>query len=53
MLERLQHIPAPGESLRWKGHQFEIRAMDGPRIERVQITRRGPPTTAPGSRRSG
>lgn len=41
MLERLQHIPAPGESLRWKGHQFEISAMDGPRIERVQITRRG------------
>ncbi|MCX5932729.1 MAG: hemolysin, partial [Cyanobacteria bacterium] len=40
MLERLQHIPAPGESLRWKGHQFEISAMDGPRIERVQITRR-------------
>jgi CBS domain containing-hemolysin-like protein len=40
LLERLQHIPAPGESLRWKGHQFEIMAMDGPRIERVAITRR-------------
>ncbi len=40
LLERLQHIPAPGESLRWKGHQFVITAMDGPRIERVQITRR-------------
>ncbi len=41
LLERLQHIPAPGEMLRWKGHQFVITAMDGPRIERVQITRRG------------
>ena len=40
LLERLQHIPAPGESLRWKGHQFLIVAMDGPRIERVEITRR-------------
>jgi CBS domain containing-hemolysin-like protein len=27
--------------LRWKGHQFVITAMDGPRIDRVQITRRG------------
>ena len=40
LLERLQHIPAPGESLRWNGHQFLIMAMDGPRIERVEITRR-------------
>ena len=38
LLERLQHIAAPGESLRWKGHHFEITAMDGPRIERVHIT---------------
>jgi CBS domain containing-hemolysin-like protein len=42
LLERLQHIPTPGESLRWKGDQFVISAMDGPRIERVQITRRPP-----------
>ena len=40
LLERLQHIPAPGETLRWKGHQFLITAMDGPRIDRVEITRR-------------
>jgi CBS domain containing-hemolysin-like protein len=40
LLERLQHIPAPGEILRWKGHQFRIMAMDGPRIDRVEITRR-------------
>jgi putative hemolysin len=37
VLERLQHIPAPGEGLRWKGYQFRILAMDGPRIERVQV----------------
>ncbi|MFZ9167960.1 hemolysin family protein [Vulcanococcus sp.] len=42
LLERLQHIPSPGEIVRWKGHQFEILAMDGPRIERVEISRRLP-----------
>ncbi|MEI6830527.1 MAG: hemolysin family protein [Synechococcaceae cyanobacterium ELA445] len=40
LLERLQHIPSAGESLSWHGHGFEIVAMDGPRIERVQITQR-------------
>ena len=40
LLERLQHIPSPGESVFWKGHQFEVLAMDGPRIERVEISRR-------------
>ena len=39
LLERLQHIPCAGESLRWKGYQFRILAMDGPRIARVQIER--------------
>ena len=39
LLERLQHIPAVGEGLRWKGHQFRVLVMDGPRIERVQIER--------------
>ena len=41
LLERLQHIPTPGEGLRWKGFQFRVMAMDGPRIARVQIDRRG------------
>ncbi|MHA3961251.1 hemolysin family protein [Synechococcus sp. LTW-G] len=40
LLERLQHIPSPGESVFWKGHQFEVLAMDGPRIDRVEISRR-------------
>ncbi len=37
LLERFQHIPAPGESLRWKRARFTVLSMDGPRIERVQI----------------
>jgi len=37
LLERLQHIPSPGEALRWKGWRFIVLAMDGPRIERVRI----------------
>ena len=39
LLERLQHIPAPGEGLRWRGYQYRVVAMDGPRIERVEIER--------------
>jgi CBS domain containing-hemolysin-like protein len=37
LLERFQHIPAPGETLRWKGARFTVLSMDGPRIERVRI----------------
>ena len=37
LLERLQHIPSPGEGLRWKGWRFSVLAMDGPRIDRVRI----------------
>ena len=37
LLERLQHIPSPGEALRFNGVQFEITAMAGPRIERVRV----------------
>jgi len=39
LLERFQHIPAPGETLRWKGARFTVLSMDGPRIERVRIVR--------------
>ena len=37
LLERLQHIPSPGEALRFNGLQFEITAMAGPRIERGRV----------------
>nr|YP_002049149.1 hypothetical protein PCC_0504 [Paulinella chromatophora]ACB42939.1 hypothetical protein PCC_0504 [Paulinella chromatophora] len=41
LLERLQHIPATGESIQFQGDKFEISCMNGPRIERVQITSKG------------
>ena len=37
LLERLQHIPAPGEALSFQGLQFEITVMAGPRIDRVRL----------------
>ena len=37
LLERLQHIPSPGEAVRFNGLQFEITTMAGPRIERVRL----------------
>ena len=37
LLDRLQHIPSPGEALRHDGLQFEIVAMAGPRIVRVLL----------------
>ena len=37
LLERLQHIPAPGEALSHGGLQFEIVSMAGPRIARVYL----------------
>ena len=47
LLERLQHIPAEGEALRHHGLQFEIVAMDGPRIGRVLlICPEGSPTAS-------
>ena len=37
LLERLQHIPAPGEALSFQGLQFEITVMAGPRIDRGRL----------------
>jgi len=39
LLERLQHIPAAGEGLRFQGLRFAIEEMDGPRIALVRINR--------------
>ena len=38
LLEKLQQVPTPGEALIYKGINFEIKKMKGPRIERVQLT---------------
>jgi CBS domain containing-hemolysin-like protein len=53
LLERLQHIPAPGEGLRWKGYRYGVLSMDGPRIERVRIVANGPEGGDPASNGEG
>jgi len=35
ILHELEHIPATGEKLKWKGFHFEIMDMDGHRIDKV------------------
>ncbi len=37
LLEKLQHVPIPGESLNHQDLEFEITAMKGPRIEQVRL----------------
>ena len=37
LLEKLQHIPTPGEALQHEGMRFEISEMHGPRIQRVRL----------------
>lgn len=39
LLELLDHIPSEGESVRWRGWRFEVRRMDGHRIDEVRVTR--------------
>ncbi|WP_121355134.1 hemolysin family protein [Flavisolibacter nicotianae] len=38
VLHELEHIPACGEKLKWKGFQFEIMDMDGHRIDKVLVS---------------
>lgn len=37
ILHELEHIPATGEKLKWKGFRFEIIDMDGHRIDKVLV----------------
>ncbi len=37
ILHELEHIPATGEKLKWKGFRFEIMDMDGHRIDKVLV----------------
>lgn len=39
MLARLGHIPAPGESLEWRGYEFRVQAMRRRRIARIRACR--------------
>lgn len=38
ILEELNHIPEVGESVAWKGFQFEVVDMDGARIDKILTT---------------
>lgn len=38
ILHELEHIPATGEKLKWKGFELEIMDMDGHRIDKVLVT---------------
>ncbi len=38
LLEKLQHVPLPGETILYEGIRFEITEMKGPRIESVKLT---------------
>ncbi|WP_026378972.1 hemolysin family protein [Afifella pfennigii] len=48
VLNELQHIPKPGESLRWQGWVLEVVDLDGRRIDKVLARRAEPaPEAAP------
>jgi putative hemolysin len=38
ILNQLEHIPATGEKLAWRGFTFEIVDMDAQRIDKVLVT---------------
>ncbi len=37
LLEKMQHVPFPGEVLTYKNIQFEVTSMKGPRIEKIKM----------------
>ena len=39
IIHHLQRLPKAGEHLDWEGMRFEILDMDGPRIDKVSVTR--------------
>ena len=39
MLTRFERVPAAGEHFDWEGLRFEVADMDGPRIDKVLVTR--------------
>jgi CBS domain containing-hemolysin-like protein len=44
LLYELQHIPSQGETLRFAGYEFTVMAIDGPRIDQIQIRQLELPT---------
>ncbi len=41
MLDRLGHIPEPGESFQWDGWRFEVVDMDGHRVDKILFSKSG------------
>ncbi|WP_127124530.1 hemolysin family protein [Pseudoflavitalea rhizosphaerae] len=39
-LDQVNHIPIAGEKIRWRDFAFEVMDMDGPRIDKLLITRK-------------
>ena len=35
----MDRIPSEGDSVHWRGWRFEVRRMDGHRIDEVRVTR--------------
>ena len=42
VLAQLGHLPAVGESFRWRGMRFEVVDLDGRRIDKLLIQRLAP-----------
>jgi putative hemolysin len=42
VLAQLGHLPATGESFRWRGFRFEVVDMDGRRIDKLLVHRQAP-----------
>lgn len=38
ILEQLEHIPLPGETIIWNGFRMEVLDMDGARIDKILVT---------------
>ncbi len=45
MLDRLGHIPEPGESFQWDGWRFEVVDMDGHRVDKILFSKSGESTS--------
>jgi putative hemolysin len=52
ILDRLGHIPAIGDGAEWDGLHLEVVDMDGQRIDRVLVTRKGGGGKAEGGRQN-
>jgi len=40
ILDQLQHIPATGEKIKWGNFEFEVIDMDGPKVDKILVSRK-------------